>query len=136
MSSSTRSLLTPETPSPSSPVKPLPLREPAEALWQDLEALLSVLQDERHREALEALTAVLRAEQAYHLQAAAFSNDAEKRGEHRGVVRWLDEWLSGATAARYAVQVREKLNLNRGVEIPVDGTPWMEGDGLEEGTKV
>lgn len=72
---------------------------------------------------------MLRAEQEYHLREAAFCDDAERRCEHRGVVRWLGEWLSGATQIRYAAQLREKLSPHE-VPEPKTGTPWMEDDGL------
>lgn len=76
----------------------------------------------------------MQAERDFHLREAAFSSDAEMRSQHRGVVRWLEEWLSGATEARYSLQARERLGmpLVDGVpEDPNDGSPWMESDGTE-----
>lgn len=77
---------------------------------------------------------MLRAEQEAHLRAAAFSNDPEQRAQHRGVFRWLNEWLEGSTLARYAEQAREKLGIHEEGRPgePEGGSAYMESDGLEE----
>lgn len=74
---------------------------------------------------------MLKAEQDYHLRAAAYSEEDGLRAEHRGVVRWIDEVLSGMMQARYAWQAKERLGAASATERePADGSPWMEGDGL------
>lgn len=73
---------------------------------------------------------MLRAEQGYHLQAAAFCEDAELRAQHRGVWRWLEEFLSGSLVERYAHQARERLGLDEPVGVPIGGSEYMESDGL------
>lgn len=76
---------------------------------------------------------MLEAERDHHLREAAFSSDAELRSQHRGVVRWLEEWLTGATELRYAQQARERLGLRPEAGLPDDteGSPWMESDGTD-----
>jgi len=75
---------------------------------------------------------VLEAEKAHHLREAAFSNDPELRLEHRGVYRFLEEFLNGAMLERYATQAREKLGLTEPKEEQGGGSPYMESDGLPE----
>ena len=77
---------------------------------------------------------MFRAEQAAHLQEAAFSNDPEMRSQHRGVVRWLGEVLNGNMFDLYAQQAREKLGLTEPTQngVPVGGSPYMESDQLDE----
>ena len=72
---------------------------------------------------------MLAAEQAAHLRGAAFSSDPEERLEHRGVARFLEEFLNGIMLARYAEQARQKLGIEE-PEEPEAGNPWMESDGL------
>jgi hypothetical protein len=52
------------------------------------------------------------------------------------VVRWLGEWLSGQTKARYLAQVRDRLHMDDESDEPRDGTPYMEGDGTSYDTEV
>lgn len=44
-------------------------------------------------------------------------------------MRWLEEWLGGATEARYAMQARERLGVPPGEATP-EGHQYMESDGL------
>jgi len=116
------------TPSSSSAVKPLELHKPSSLVAES--RMLEVAALSLRPEALSALETVLRAEMARHLLDAANSNDASQRDMHRGIYRWLDEWTSGMTLARYAQQAREKLDLIDPVEgAPEDGSPYMESDG-------
>lgn len=113
-------------------MEPVALREPP--LLEHRE-VLEALASGRHREAWSALETVLRAERDSHLRAAAFSSDAEMRLQHRGVVRWLEEWLLGATEARYAMQARERLGLPPDEPSP-DAHLYMESDGLDPNSDV
>lgn len=128
MSSSTSSGSTPGTPSISSAVKPLPLHKPPGLVAES--RLLEVAALSLAPAALSALRTVLEAEAAYHLQVAAFSNDASDRDQHRGVYRWLQEFLNGTLLDRYAAQAREKLALETPVGAPEGGSDWMESDRL------
>jgi hypothetical protein len=73
---------------------------------------------------------VLSAELERHLRAAAFAEDAEERIQHRGVVLWIQHWLSGSLMDRYAEEARQRFALGED-ENPVNGSPWMQGDGGE-----
>lgn len=76
---------------------------------------------------------MLRVEQEFHLREAAFCEDADLRAQHRGVFRWLEEFLNGTLTARYAHQAREKLGLaETPAGLPTGGSDYMEGDGLGE----
>ena len=75
---------------------------------------------------------MLQAEVSYHLQEAALCSDESKRLEHRGVVLWLREFMSGITLARYAEQAQQKLGLVEEPGLPQGGSDYMESDGLEE----
>lgn len=119
------------TPSPSSLVKPLELHKPV-PLLKEQQALLEVLADSQQRETLSALEMVWVKERAHHLHEAAFSEDAERRAQHRGVVVWLDEVLSGVMMARHEQEARAKLDVHPPIGLPEAGTPWMESDGLNE----
>ena len=76
---------------------------------------------------------VLRAEQQDHLREAAFSNDETLRMQHAGVVRWLEEWLSGNLIERYAEQARQRLAAEEKpkVGVPTGGSEFMESDGMD-----
>jgi hypothetical protein len=51
---------------------------------------------------------------------------------HRGIFRWLEEWLAGGILARQAAKAREKLDLHDDPDgVPETGSPWMEEDGLD-----
>jgi hypothetical protein len=77
----------------------------------------------------------LRAEQEHHLRAAAFADDANARLEHCGVVRWLDEVLTGVLPERYAKLANDELGLAEVDEVLAGapgGSEYMESDGLSE----
>lgn len=118
-------------PSDSSPVKPLELHKPSNLVAE--QRLLEVAALSLRQETLSALETVLRAEQQFHLEAAAFSPSADRRLEHRGIYCWIKEWLDGSTLARYAEQARQRLALHDTPDgVPKDGTEWMESDGMVE----
>ena len=129
MSNSSNSGSIPEMPSNSSSVKPLDLTRPPGMVQEG--RLVEVAALSLRQESLSALKTVLEAEQAHHLREAAFSDDPELRLEHRGVYRFLEEFLSGTMLERYAMQAREKLGLTE-AEEPKGGSPYMESDGLPE----
>lgn len=109
----------------------LELRKPTPLLKEQV-ALLEVLADSQQQEVLSALATVWTREREHHLHEAAFSEDAELRAQHRGIVLWLDEVLSGAMMARHEAEARAKLNLSQpSTGLPETGTPWMEGDDYE-----
>ena len=100
-------------------------------LLREQAALLAVLSEPQHREALQALDTVFQAELQRHLEMAAFCRDSEERSEHRGVVNWLREYLGGAVTARAHSQARERLNVHPDEGEPQSGTPYMESDDFE-----
>ena len=121
---------TPSRSSPRKPVEPLQLEQPAGLVQQA--RLLEVAALSLRPEALSALQTVLEAERDYHLRAAAFCEEAELRAQHRGVLRWLEEWMSGALLDRYRLQAEARLGLAEAEKADADGSPWMESDGLGE----
>lgn len=70
------------------------------------------------------------AELEFHLQEAAFSDDADLRSQHRGVVRFLRELLSGSLMANYEQKARVRLGLDNTPGLPENGNPYMDSDGL------
>lgn len=75
---------------------------------------------------------MLQAEVATHLRAAAFSSEESLRWQHVGVTRWLEEFLSGLTLARYAEQAHQRLATDVPEGAPEGGSDWMESDRIEE----
>jgi len=63
---------------------------------------------------------------------AAFSNDGSDRDQHRGVYRWLQEFITGTLLDRYAEQAQQKLGIEVPLGAPEGGSDYMQSDGLEE----
>ena len=118
-------------PSPSSAVKPLPLHKPPSPVQEEV-GLREVLALSQHQGVWSALATVLQAEHQHHLRAAAFCEDRDERNQHIGLVRWLDEVLSGSMMARYTFQAKERLGISGAPEEPSDGSPYMQSDLLED----
>jgi hypothetical protein len=52
------------------------------------------------------------------------------------VVKWIDEFVNGVLLARHVHQARETLGMQTVLPgTPETGTPWMESDGLDSGSK-
>jgi len=47
-------------------------------------------------------------------------------------VKWLDEVLAGILEENYLGQVEDELGSFKPSQPDEGGTPWMEGDGLDE----
>jgi hypothetical protein len=58
--------------------------------------------------------------------ASVYSRSDQERFEHNGVVKWIDEWLGGKTAARYIQGAEEALGTHKDPEDGNSGTPYME----------
>ena len=84
---------------------------------------------------VEALREVLQAERDHHLRLAAFSESSEKRLMACGVVKWLEDWISGGLLERRSAEAMETLGVAGETGAPSyddGGSPYMEGDGLPE----
>jgi len=75
---------------------------------------------------------MFQAEQAAHSRASVYSDTDQARHEHNGIVKWLDEVLAGILEENYLGQVEDELGSFKPSQPDEGGTPWMEGDGLDE----
>jgi len=137
--SSANSLSTPEEPSNSSPPKPNSRPNSNRARLEEEERLLAVLALFQERDLWSGLEAVLRAERDAQARESVYCNNEQTRWERGGIVKWIDQVLSGVLAERYTYQARDRLGLTEeprvGMPDPTGGHPWMDDDGLQESTQ-
>ena len=138
MSNSTNSQSTPAEPSNSSPPKPNG-PPPNRPRLEEEDRLLAVLALFQERDLWSGLEAVLRAERDAQARESVYCNSEQTRWERGGIVKWIDQVLSGVLAERYTYQARDRLGLSPdpqvGMPDPSGGHPWMEDDGLQESTQ-
>jgi hypothetical protein len=128
LSSSTSSGSTPETPSSSSAVKPLPLHRVPDSPLQDSQAWVRAAAL-LPTEALSQLQTVLEQEASYHLLEAARCSEERNRLMHLGAYNLLRSLIDGSLLATYKLKAAQHLaDLDEEPGLPIGGSDYMEAD--------
>lgn len=62
---------------------------------------------------------------------SVYSNDDCVRHEANGVVKFIDQWLSGQMKAHYEQEAKDALGLSQRKPDEAEGGSYMESDGLD-----